>query len=152
MSYTGNDTNIRNFIYRMMLPVVTLVFLLGLECVVQVADAYQFVGVAARCGTRLRKPLRMALDPILTKSFPRDFKNIPLGTDYGAEGSSDSLLNRAVESRKLSFLEGELMASLKDAVRTKQRPMFTTALIGMYFLVFVAIGVCIRSSSTMIIY
>lgn len=71
--------------------------------------------------------LRMGLDPVLSKAFPRDFKNIPLGTDYG-EGT-DAKLNKEVEERRISYLETELMSYLKEAVATKERPMFTTALI-----------------------
>lgn len=95
----------------------------------------------------------MALDPVLTKIFPRDFKNIPLGkqyamimitmmmnmmiiylsvklypgTEYGV--GSDESLNKEIEDRKLQFLEDELFAVLKQAVQNKERPMFTTALI-----------------------
>lgn len=69
----------------------------------------------------------MGLDPVLSKAFPRDFKNIPFGTDYG-EGN-DGKLNREVEDRRITFLENELMSYLKEAAATKQRPMFTTALI-----------------------
>lgn len=69
----------------------------------------------------------MALDPVLSKAFPRDFKNIPLGTEYGT--GTDEQLNKEVEQRKLKFLEDELFTLLKTAVATKERPMFTTALI-----------------------
>ena len=71
--------------------------------------------------------LRMGLDPVLAKSFPRDFKTIPKGTDYGT--GSDATLNDQVEARRLEYLEKDLFAVLKEAVATKQRPMFTTALI-----------------------
>ena len=27
--------------------------------------------------------IQMGLDPVLSKMFPRDFKSIPLGTEYG---------------------------------------------------------------------
>jgi phosphoadenosine phosphosulfate reductase len=71
--------------------------------------------------------LRMGLDPVLSKSFARDFKNIPFGTDYGTD--DDERLNKEVESRRIAFLEAELLDNLKLAVATKERPMFTTALI-----------------------
>lgn len=71
--------------------------------------------------------LRMGVDPVLAKAFPRDFKNIPFGTDYG-EGN-DGKLNREAEDRRITFLENELMSYLMEAAATKQRPMFTTALI-----------------------
>jgi hypothetical protein len=71
--------------------------------------------------------LRMALDPVLSKSFPRDFKKIPIGTDFGT--GTDETMNKEVESRRLAYLEEDLFAVLKDAVANKERPMFTTALI-----------------------
>jgi len=71
--------------------------------------------------------MKMGLDPVLTKSFPRDFKNIPLGTDYGK--GDDFSFNKAAEDRRLSFLEEDLNRVLKEAVASKERPMFTTALI-----------------------
>lgn len=71
--------------------------------------------------------LKMGLDPVLAKTFPRDFSKIPLGTEYGH--GQDEVLNKQVEARRLQFLEGELFDSLKQAVNSKQRPIFTTALI-----------------------
>lgn len=71
--------------------------------------------------------MKMSLDPVLSKSFPRDFKTIPSGTDYG-QGTDESL-NKAVEERRLKYLEDDLYSVLKDAVATRKRPMFTTALI-----------------------
>ena len=75
------------------------------------------------CGLSLRK----GLCPVLSKNFPRDFAKIPTGTDYGT--GADEKLNREVESRRLAYLETELLSNLKEAVGTKERPMFTTALI-----------------------
>ena len=69
----------------------------------------------------------MGLDPVLSKNFPRDFKKIPIGTEYGT--GSDETLNKQVEARKLAYLEADLFAVLEEAVKTKERPMFTTALI-----------------------
>jgi phosphoadenosine phosphosulfate reductase len=74
-----------------------------------------------------RMALNMALDAKLAKNFPRDFKNIPLGTDYGQ--GEDARLNKEVEARRLSYLENDLYSVLQTAVATKQRPIFTTALI-----------------------
>ena len=71
--------------------------------------------------------MKMGLDPVLAKSFPRDFKNIPVGTEYGT--GSDEKENRAVEDRRMEYLEKDLFSVLKEAVNSKQRPMFTTALI-----------------------
>eukprot|EP01035_Chromulina_nebulosa_P020206 gene20206-26229_t len=68
-----------------------------------------------------------SLDPILSKSFPRDFKNIPQGTDYGND--EDKQLNLLVESRRLEYLENDLYNVLNDAANKRERPMFTTALI-----------------------
>ena len=70
--------------------------------------------------------LRMGLDPALS-FFPRDFKKIPVGTEYGT--GSDEGMNKGVEARRLAYLEEDLFAVLKEAVATKERPMFTTALI-----------------------
>ena len=75
----------------------------------------------------LKLYLRMGLDPVLTKSFPRDFQNIPLGTEYGNGG--DHTLNQEIEDRKVTFLENELRSVLTHAISFKKRPMFTTALI-----------------------
>lgn len=69
----------------------------------------------------------MGLDPVLSKSFPRDFKNIPLGTEYGQ--GNDEKFNKEVENRRLDYLEKDLFSVLQDAVNSKERPMFTTALI-----------------------
>ena len=33
----------------------------------------------------------MALDPVLTKIFPRDFKNIPLGKQYDDDDNDDNV-------------------------------------------------------------
>jgi phosphoadenosine phosphosulfate reductase len=74
-----------------------------------------------------RGTVRMGLDPVLTKTFARDFKKIPLGTEYGT--GSDEKLNKEVEARRLKYLEEDLFAVLKEAVNSKERPMFTTALI-----------------------
>jgi phosphoadenosine phosphosulfate reductase len=71
--------------------------------------------------------LKMGLDPALSKNFPRDFKTIPTGTDYGA--GQDAVFNKEVEDRRLSFLESELYDNLKKAVNSRERPIFTTALI-----------------------
>lgn len=76
----------------------------------------------------LGQPMRMGkLDTALSKNFPRDFKTIPIGTDYG--GPIDSTLNKGGEERRISYLENELFNDLKNAVATRERPMFTTALI-----------------------
>lgn len=73
--------------------------------------------------------LRMGLDPKLSKAFPRDFNKIPRGTDYGTPGSYDYELNKEVENRKVSFLEEDLYSTLREAVKNRDRPIFTTALI-----------------------
>lgn len=74
-----------------------------------------------------RMAVSMALDAKLTKNFPRDFKNIPFGTDYGQ--GEDARLNKEVEARRLTYLENDLYSVLQTAVSTKERPIFTTALI-----------------------
>ena len=66
--------------------------------------------------------LRMGLDPVLTKTFPRDFKNIPYGTDYGKD--KDAELNKALEQKRLKFLEDDLFDVLKVAVAEKKVNIF----------------------------
>ena len=61
--------------------------------------------------------VRMSLDPVLSKSFPRDFKNIPVGTDYGKD--KDHVLNVGVEKRRLDYLENDLYSVLKEAVASR---------------------------------
>jgi len=78
-------------------------------------------------GLRVRSTLNMALDPVLSKAFPRDFKNIPFGTEYGS--GEDNELNQKIEKNKITYLENDLYDVLKTAVSNKERPMFTTALI-----------------------
>lgn len=86
-----------------------------------------FVMFIALLGLANAFTLKMGLDPVLSRNFPRDFARIPQGTDYGT--GQDEVLNRQVETRRLKFLEEDLFSVLKDAVSTKQRPIFTTALI-----------------------
>jgi hypothetical protein len=64
----------------------------------------------------------MGLDPVLTKTFPRDFKNIPYGTDYGKD--KDAELNKALEQKRLKFLEDDLFDVLKVAVAEKKVNIF----------------------------
>ena len=71
--------------------------------------------------------LLMGLDPVLSKAFPRNFKTIPLGTEYGT--GLDEKLNKEAEDRRLKYLEEDLFSVLKEAVKSKETPMFTTALI-----------------------
>lgn len=71
--------------------------------------------------------LHMGLDPQLSKAFPRDFKRIAKGTDYGTGEDKD--LNVEVEVRRIQYLEDDLYRVLREAVAKKERPMFTTALI-----------------------
>ena len=78
-------------------------------------------------GSSYRLDIRMRLDPQLAKSFPRDFRNIPIGTDYGK--NEDSELNHQVEKERLTFLEKSLFSYLDSAVMMRKRPIFTTALI-----------------------
>ena len=78
-------------------------------------------------GLRVRCALKMGLDPVLSKAFPRDFKSIPFGTDYGT--GEDNELNQKIEKDKITYLENDLYDVLKTAVSKKERPMFTTALI-----------------------
>lgn len=74
-----------------------------------------------------RTVMKMGLDAELSKNFPRDFKNIPLGTEYGDAWDGD--MNKGVEARRIQYLEDDLQMYLKEAAASKERPMFTTALI-----------------------
>eukprot|EP00035_Acanthoeca_spectabilis_P019624 m.429022 g.429022 ORF g.429022 m.429022 type:complete len:293 (+) comp16935_c0_seq1:591-1469(+) len=70
---------------------------------------------------------QMEEDKQLLQPYPRDFKTIPTVTDYGK--GEDAPLNKEVESDRLQFLAESLEKSLKRAVETKKRPIFTIALI-----------------------
>jgi len=86
------------------------------------------VGIAS--GFRLQhrsSSISMALDPVLSRTFPRDFTRIPLGTEYGT--GQDEVLNKAAEARRLEYLENDLAKVLQEAISAKERPIFTTALI-----------------------
>ena len=85
-----------------------------------------FVGAFGITSTKSRS-LKMGLDSVLSKSFPRNFKTIPFGTEYGT--GEDKRLNEEAETRKLTYLENDLFKVLNDAVASKKRPIFTTALI-----------------------
>lgn len=89
-----------------------------------VASSFPVSHGDARCS----RALHMGLDPALAKAFPRDFSKIPVGTDYGT-ADFDEPANRAVERRRMDYLEAELSTYLKEAAASKERPMFTTALI-----------------------
>ncbi len=104
-------------------PIEIMMFFLLLVALCALANAFSPLGASALTTRRMY----MGLDPVLTKSFPRDFKSIPFGTDYGDK--NDEILNKQVEDRKLKYLEEDLFAVLKAAAASKERPMFTTALI-----------------------
>ena len=67
------------------------------------------------------------LDAELVKTYPRDFKNIPTGTAYG-EGA-DEVANKAEEDERLEAKLAILKSTLQKVADTKERPIFTTALI-----------------------
>lgn len=71
--------------------------------------------------------LSMKGDSILSKSYPRDFKTIPFYS-YGND-DYDIVKNKELESKRLINLENELYDVLKEAIRIKKNPIFTTALI-----------------------
>lgn len=96
-------------------------------CVLLVVLAANSDGFALTSSKTLPSSLKMGLDPVLSKAFPRDFSKIPLGTDYG-EGS-DAEFNKELEAKRITYLENELYDVFKKAVAAKERPMFTTALI-----------------------
>merc|ERR1719272_1893547 len=60
-------------------------------------------------------------------TYPRDFKAIPVGTDYGT--GKDVELNKAEEQVRIKLLGESLGASLKKLVEVREHPTFTTALI-----------------------
>jgi phosphoadenosine phosphosulfate reductase len=64
----------------------------------------------------------------LLSQYPRDFANVPKLTDYG-KNESDIAFNKADETARMDQLEAQLTATLKQAVESKERPMFTIALI-----------------------
>jgi len=66
-------------------------------------------------------------DEELLGEYPRDFATIPTLTNYG-EGE-DAERNKADETARMEFLEAELGKCLKLACETKERPIFTIALI-----------------------
>lgn len=49
-----------------------------------VASAFVAPAVPAPAARKAATTPRMALNAELTKTYPRDFKNIPVGTSYGA--------------------------------------------------------------------
>lgn len=69
----------------------------------------------------------MGLNAELTKTYPRDFKNIPTGTSYGK--GEDATLNKEIEQQTQEYLEKQLMSVLKKTAEIKKKPVFTTALI-----------------------
>jgi phosphoadenosine phosphosulfate reductase len=72
-----------------------------------------------------RPALKMALDPKLCERYPRDFKAIPIGTDYGT--GTDEVFNKADENERMDFLEQSLRKTLLKVVETKKKPIFSTA-------------------------
>jgi phosphoadenosine phosphosulfate reductase len=66
-------------------------------------------------------------DQALLAPYPRDFKKIPVETQYG-EGE-DYRLNKQSEEGHMEFIQKELIDNLKTAAEIKQRPIFMTALI-----------------------
>jgi phosphoadenosine phosphosulfate reductase len=66
-----------------------------------------------------------SLDPAI---YPRDFKQIPLGTDYGT-GEDFPLNQDFEESSRVEYLQKSIIKTLKAVVERKEHPTFTTALI-----------------------
>jgi hypothetical protein len=69
-----------------------------------------------------------ALDSLDPKIYPRDFKQIPLGTDYGT-GEDFPLNEDFEESSRVKYLETSIIKTLNKLVEVKKHPTFTTALI-----------------------
>jgi len=72
-----------------------------------------------------RSRITMALDAQLSIKYPRDFKAIPKGTDYGQ--GLDLELNTIEENTRMDFLETSLMNTLLKVVEIKKTPIFSTA-------------------------
>jgi len=65
-----------------------------------------------------------SLDP---KKYPRDFKSIPLGTDYGT--NNELTWNKEEEKGRLEFLAEQMGNTLKKVAEIREHATFTTALI-----------------------
>lgn len=61
------------------------------------------------------------------ETYPRDFKAIPIGTDYGT--GDMEVLNRAEEDVRQELLAKTLGATMTKVTEVKEHPTFTTALI-----------------------
>ena len=81
----------------------------------------------ARAGSLSMMAGTATLNPDLTKTYPRDFAAVPFGTAYG-EGA-DEELNKKEEDARLEAKLAILKDNLKTMVETRDRPIFTTALI-----------------------
>ena len=81
----------------------------------------------ARAGSLSMMAGTATLNPELTKTYPRDFAAVPFGTAYG-EGA-DEELNKKEEDARLEAKLAILKDNLKTMVETRDRPIFTTALI-----------------------
>ena len=81
----------------------------------------------ARAGSLSMMAGTATLSPELTKTYPRDFAAVPLGTAYG-EGA-DEEMNKKEEDARLEAKLAILKDNLKTLVETRDRPIFTTALI-----------------------
>lgn len=68
-----------------------------------------------------------SLDSLDPKIYPRDFANIPKGTDYGK--AEDQGLNVGEEDFRIDYLEKALGKTMKKVSEVKEHPTFTTALI-----------------------
>ena len=75
----------------------------------------------------IRAAQTATLDKELVKTYPRDFSKIPIGTAYG-EGA-DAEANKAEEDARLEGKLAILKDTLKKVAESRDRPLFTTALI-----------------------
>ena len=67
------------------------------------------------------------LDKDLVNTYPRDFSKIPTGTAYGEGAEAEQ--NKAEEDARMEGKLAILKDTLKTLVETRDRPLFTTALI-----------------------
>jgi len=89
------------------------------------ANGFQFWTPTMKGEISKQSKITMALDPQLCVKYPRDFKNIPKGTDYGQGLDLD--LNIIEENTRMDFLETSLRNTLLKVVEIKKKPIFSTA-------------------------
>jgi hypothetical protein len=100
-----------------------------LSLLAAVASAFSPVPGLAPAVQMRSAPAQMTatLDKELVKTYPRDFSKIPIGTAYGEGADAES--NKAEEDTRLEGKLAILKETLKKVAESRDRPLFTTALI-----------------------